>query len=281
MGVDKKNNLFKVRNLDRWDKWNSEQPEIDGIKINQYDNEGRKQGIWQYIINDDGDVYESTNMDGIPYGMWYRKTKDGQIYRQGDFGYTNRIKKLIFDKLNSEQLDEVEIKKKELIGKGSYHNVYPTKDNAKVIKVNRYRKLNDNEEWVEIFNKYPEFFPKIYRVKNNYAVVEKLDTKQVKDEINLMLNDLEKNLPTLYFEITDMWDITEFLSRTIMGKLMGYRGDVMKLEQIINMVDNKDIFNRWVNTIEKIMKLRVKDYLDAHEENFGYDNNGNLKMLDI
>ena len=215
-----KKNLFKVRNLDRWDKWNSEQPIVDGVRINQYNSEGKKQGIWQYIINDDGDVYESTNMDGIPYGMWYRKTKDGQIYSQGDFGYTNRIKKLIFDKLNSEQLDEVEIKKKDIIGKGSYHDVYPTKDNARVIKVNRYRKLNDNEEWVEIFNKYPEFFPKIYRVKNNYAVVEKLDTKQVKDEIDIMLNDLEENLPIIYFKVTDKWDIPEFFGRLLEGKIM-------------------------------------------------------------
>ena len=47
---DQKKNLFKVRNLDRWDKWNSEQPEIniDGqiIKINQYDSEGNKTGVW-------------------------------------------------------------------------------------------------------------------------------------------------------------------------------------------------------------------------------------------
>ena len=47
---DQKNNLFKPRNLDRWDKWNKEQPEItiDGrlFKLNQYDSEGKKTGIW-------------------------------------------------------------------------------------------------------------------------------------------------------------------------------------------------------------------------------------------
>ena len=47
---EQQKNLFKVRNLDRWEKWNSEQPEItiDGHKllINQYDNEGNKTGLW-------------------------------------------------------------------------------------------------------------------------------------------------------------------------------------------------------------------------------------------
>ena len=47
---DQKNNLFRPRNLDRWDKWNEQQPEItiDGqaIKLNQYDSEGKKTGIW-------------------------------------------------------------------------------------------------------------------------------------------------------------------------------------------------------------------------------------------
>ena len=47
---EQKNNLFKVRNLDRWDKWNKEQPEttIDGrlFKLNQYDSEGKKTGVW-------------------------------------------------------------------------------------------------------------------------------------------------------------------------------------------------------------------------------------------
>ena len=47
---DQKKNLFKVRNLDRWDKWNKQQPEItidDQIfKLNQYDSEGNETGLW-------------------------------------------------------------------------------------------------------------------------------------------------------------------------------------------------------------------------------------------
>ena len=47
---DQKKNLFKPRNLDRWGKWNSEQPEItiDGhnFLLNQYDSDGNKTGVW-------------------------------------------------------------------------------------------------------------------------------------------------------------------------------------------------------------------------------------------
>ena len=47
-----KKNLFKVRNLDRWDKWNSEQPIVDGVRINQYNSEGKKQGNWVEALED-------------------------------------------------------------------------------------------------------------------------------------------------------------------------------------------------------------------------------------
>jgi hypothetical protein len=48
---NQKKNLFKPRNLEsRYDKWNSEQPEItiDGhnFLLNQYDSEGNKNGLW-------------------------------------------------------------------------------------------------------------------------------------------------------------------------------------------------------------------------------------------
>ena len=49
---DQKNNLFKARNMDRWEKWNSEQPEVlvgdwkTRIKLNQYDDNGKRVGIW-------------------------------------------------------------------------------------------------------------------------------------------------------------------------------------------------------------------------------------------
>jgi hypothetical protein len=50
---EQKNNLFKPRNLgSRYDVWNRQQPEVivDGwktrIKLNQYDENGKRVGIW-------------------------------------------------------------------------------------------------------------------------------------------------------------------------------------------------------------------------------------------
>ena len=91
--------LFKPRNMDRWEKWNSEQPEIDGIKINQYDNDGKKQGKWKDIdgkfhsiynyVNDERDgefitynnkgflITKGQYVDGIRDGLWIFYKKDG------------------------------------------------------------------------------------------------------------------------------------------------------------------------------------------------------------
>ena len=48
---DQKNKLFIPRKLspddNRYSEWNNSQPIIDGKRINQYDSEGRKQGIWE------------------------------------------------------------------------------------------------------------------------------------------------------------------------------------------------------------------------------------------
>ena len=50
---DQQKNLFKPRNLEsRYDKWNSEQPIVDGKPINQYDSEGKKQGNWVESLED-------------------------------------------------------------------------------------------------------------------------------------------------------------------------------------------------------------------------------------
>ena len=59
---DQKNNLFRPRNLDRWDKWNSEQPEIDGIKINQYNEDGKKIGLWLENVDSDNN-FEQFKID--------------------------------------------------------------------------------------------------------------------------------------------------------------------------------------------------------------------------
>jgi hypothetical protein len=52
--------LFIPRKLSdddsRYSDWNGVQPLIDGVRINQYDMEGRKQGIW-YGYHENGNIF--------------------------------------------------------------------------------------------------------------------------------------------------------------------------------------------------------------------------------
>ena len=80
-------NLFKPRNLDRWEKWNSEQPEkeVNGgiIKINQYDSEGRKQGYWEFYW-DDGVIEGSGYFkNGVENGYFKNYYYDGELESEG------------------------------------------------------------------------------------------------------------------------------------------------------------------------------------------------------
>ena len=59
---EQKKNLFKVRNLDRWDKWNSKQPIVDGVKINQYNEDGKKIGLWLENVDSDNN-FEQFKID--------------------------------------------------------------------------------------------------------------------------------------------------------------------------------------------------------------------------
>ena len=84
---EQQKNLFKVRNLDRWEKWNSEQPEItiDGHKllINQYDNEGNKTGLWV-------ETPETIEQDYIKTKSFFKDIFDNlKVVNKN--GYTNYI----------------------------------------------------------------------------------------------------------------------------------------------------------------------------------------------
>lgn len=104
--IDLRESMFKPRNMDRWEKWNSDQPEVDGVRINQYDSEGRKQGKWiEYY--DNGSIFNIENykndklngpwilyhsngslnvvggyIDGLRDGVWqyYRKYGEPTVY---------------------------------------------------------------------------------------------------------------------------------------------------------------------------------------------------------
>lgn len=184
---------------------------------------------------------------------------------------------------------------------GVEHTVYASTDEPDVIYKLGPKKTIDT--WYEIFKNNPSIFPKVYKrgktkiklkydkVVNtskgvvhlkagslfpvDYVKLEKLDTKRVLSDWNILNNAIEDILEREDYEFEDF--------------LISYmqKFDVTLLEDIENNIhyypEAEKIFKRYVNLIDKIMSVRKdkNNIPDLHRNNFGYDKSGNLKCLDF
>ena len=75
--------LFIPRKLSgegsRWSDWNKEQPIVDGVHINQYDMEGRKQGYWEQYFNNGKLESKGTYKNDNEEGMWEWYYENGEL----------------------------------------------------------------------------------------------------------------------------------------------------------------------------------------------------------
>ena len=78
-----------------------------------------------------------------------------------------------------------EITFKEPIGQGSEHIIYPySKDPNKVIKTfDPDERESIDKDQITTFQKHPDIFPIVYKVTDKYAILDKLNTKKVIDEL--------------------------------------------------------------------------------------------------
>lgn len=188
-------------------------------------------------------------------------------------------------------LKEVSVEKKERMGSGSFHDVYPLKyDSSKVIKVPRgvsdyakdvYR-VGGSDAWFNIFKKYPQYFPKVYKITDKYVILENLDTNRVKQDLFKMEDDLVSISPVISDMIEEHnYGVTEILYWLVLGKLLGNKEEIDIYNDIIEKSHFKDIFKRYFDLLFNIRNERIKGFIDVNDGNFGYDDKGNLKMLDI
>lgn len=99
---EQKKKLFIPRKLStndsRYNEWNNEQPEINGIKINQYTYDGKKIGVW--TESKCGDSYAKYimfyNNDGLKDGEYLSYDRKGNIEAKGQY---------INDKMEGEWID--------------------------------------------------------------------------------------------------------------------------------------------------------------------------------
>ena len=91
--------LFIPRKLSdddsRYSEWNNSQPIKDGKRINQYDSEGRKQGVWEERDDDDDDeIGQGLYLNNERIGVWeFYDTLSDQIFAKGQYvdGYPDGI----------------------------------------------------------------------------------------------------------------------------------------------------------------------------------------------
>jgi antitoxin component YwqK of YwqJK toxin-antitoxin module len=82
-----KKKLFVPRRLSgensKWMEWNKMQPEIDGVKINQYTHDGKKNGIWEEYDEYDGSFEKGSYKNGLKQGYWEFYDENGELYKKG------------------------------------------------------------------------------------------------------------------------------------------------------------------------------------------------------
>lgn len=202
----------------------------------------------------------------------------------------------------SAEVDEVltpdSTKDKPVFGRGAYHKVFASKSNPNVLY-----KIGTDEmvtKWVELFRKFPELFPKVYKTGTMNVKLDDRIIRMVKGEI-VVMNPGEP-VKARYVEIEKLdtkqalhqWDV---INRTIMDFTEG-RYDAQKLFTILDEDDGEEV----IFDIAKYLKQNKEDYklqvledfynllskvyeikpaADVHKGNFGVDNDGRLKMLDI
>ena len=194
------------------------------------------------------------------------------------------MKSFIRQKLR-ESLDEMAPKPKPVFGMGTYHTVYSSVKNPNILyKLGTENTVNN---WVDIFQKYPQYFPKVYRVfpskkdPEMYIVaIEKLNTKQAEKDLKI----IDEFLFAYSDELSCNGRFLE-INTFFTSKCFGLVED--KLEETDNgyLVP---LFQKWAKFLREVypiieaeLKLKHGGLPDLHSGNVAYDKLGNIKLIDI
>lgn len=173
---------------------------------------------------------------------------------------------------------------REPIAQGLEHRIFPSKNNPKVLF-----KVGENEiidEWVNTFKNDSSVFPKIFHVgllpdkKHKFVALEKLDTSAFEkkwDDLELALEDIGAVDVDRRESFTDLY-AQEGTDSKVFGDI------AIELRN-----HDKEIFDFYIDLLRVIKRaekvqnetLKKDTLVDAHKYNFGYNEDGNLKMLDV
>jgi hypothetical protein len=175
---------------------------------------------------------------------------------------------------------ELDIKQKPRIGSGTYKDVYDLKTHPdlviKTFDVLDEDSIHDVKEEEELSKKYPELLTQIKKVnyKKGYMVQEKVNADSFKKDVDKLKEEIVSETPTF-----ESIDIVSYL----FDRLVDNNKDaIVVIKNILTDNNNKKFYNKLVTYLFKLSKVkRAISGIDAHRENFGYNNKQQIKMFDI
>jgi hypothetical protein len=174
-------------------------------------------------------------------------------------------------------LDEVQTRTKKILGKGREREVYLSHTNPDLVfKLWGYEDLMKEKEF---FDKYPNLFVKIYKVKPHkneqysnlgFAIMDRVDTRGFKQECVKLQNAIGE----LGY------------SSGIFGLIDGTKNE-KKYGEIVDKLNEYDpsISDFFINFRDCVVGVESTmgrfEYFDRSFEQFGLDKDGNVKCFDI
>lgn len=211
-------------------------------------------------------------------------------------------------------LKELNIRKKTPVGSGWQQSIYPYLKNPNyVIKkfdnksdqhtINRY----EIKHYLEMLKLYPEYIANIIIPKENskYYFQEKVDVKKAQEDIwNVVIKvikEVASDLKNKYKTPHDAANSGDFKNIELFWNAESWE-DIENINNIDDVFDilqgegipmkylfNKYIYNNYSKNIPLVQKLNpvyaagidATTFGEFHEDNLGYDKNGNFKIIDI
>jgi len=196
-------------------------------------------------------------------------------------------------------MKEISIRRKEPMGSGTVHNVYnfekfkdkiiKTKFGDTVLQNGELKRINSNkldQREMQIFQNNPDLFAKVFKYTERYAVIERLNT-------NDFLRDVqEKVAPAIVKtfiqnpELASEWTSKkpeELTSQDFdgAGMLNAFRNHKQFVRGVLKNTPDREFVIKLLKLINNAYNTIHKHTVDIHENNLGYDKEGNIKLLDF
>lgn len=156
----------------------------------------------------------------------------------------------------------------DFIGSGVDHEVYDLNDEWVLKMPKKFGMPYYSDDTLENFDNHikfmkmnPDFFPKVKKLDKYRAAVKKMDTKKAKEEIEHLFNYLQ-------YESNEgpIWTVVDIDNNT---------------EDLEKLKNGDHICQKWYSFIKKMQKKFGKGSFELGIDNWGIDNNGNIKLIDF